>query len=120
VPRGTTGHTTLLTTLANRVQPLIRFDIGDRIRLPQRACECGSGLPLIEVEGRVDDTLVFDDALGEPVSLLPLAVHTASAGGAPAGKTSACDTSVGAAPQGSSGTTSLIFDISMSLALIRA
>ena len=76
VPRGTTGHTTLLTNLANRVQPLIRFDIGDRIRLPQRACPCGSGLPLIEVEGRVDDTLVFDDALGEPVSLLPLALVT--------------------------------------------
>ena len=76
VPPGTTGHTTLLTNLANRVQPLIRFDIGDRVRLPQRACACGSGLPLIEVEGRVDDTLVFDNALGQPVSLLPLALVT--------------------------------------------
>ena len=35
--------TDALTNLANRVQPLIRFDIGDRIRLPQRACACGSG-----------------------------------------------------------------------------
>ena len=76
VPPGTTGHTTLLTNLANHVQPLIRFDISDRVRLPQRACACGSGLPLIEVEGRVDDTLVFDNALGQPVSLLPLALVT--------------------------------------------
>ena len=76
VPPGATGHTTLLTNLANRVQPLIRYDLGDRIRLPPQACACGSPLPLIEVEGRVDDTLVFDDAHGQPVSLLPLALTT--------------------------------------------
>jgi phenylacetate-CoA ligase len=32
VPPGQVSHTTLLTNLANHLQPLIRFDIGDRIR----------------------------------------------------------------------------------------
>ena len=54
VPPGAIGHTTLLTNLANRVQPLIRYDLGDRVRLLPTACACGSSRPLIEVEGRVD------------------------------------------------------------------
>jgi hypothetical protein len=33
-------------------------------------------LPLIEVEGRVDDLLKLDNDLGAPVSLLPLALTT--------------------------------------------
>ena len=73
---GATGHTTLLTNLANRVQPLIRYDLGDRVRLSATPCACGSALPVIEVEGRVDDTLVLDDDHGQPVGLLPLALTT--------------------------------------------
>ncbi|MDO9316255.1 MAG: phenylacetate--CoA ligase family protein [Burkholderiaceae bacterium] len=76
VPVGETGFTTLLTNLANRVQPLIRYDLGDRVRFSEHACECGSALPVIEVQGRVDDLLVLDDAHGHPVSLLPLALTT--------------------------------------------
>ena len=37
VPAGRLSHTTLLTNLANHLQPLIRFDIGDRIVLRRRA-----------------------------------------------------------------------------------
>jgi phenylacetate-coenzyme A ligase PaaK-like adenylate-forming protein len=76
VPPGVLGHTTLLTNLANRVQPLIRYDLGDRVRLLSVPCACGSALPLIEVEGRVDDLLKLDNDLGAPVSLLPLALTT--------------------------------------------
>jgi phenylacetate-coenzyme A ligase PaaK-like adenylate-forming protein len=77
VPDGHPGSTTLLTNLANRVQPLIRFELGDRIVLhgPQR-CACGSALPVIEVQGRVDDLLSLADASGRTVRLSPLALVT--------------------------------------------
>jgi len=76
VPAGTAGTTTLLTNLANHVQPLIRYDLGDRVTLQVQPCACGSRLPVIEVQGRDDDTL----RLGEPgmpvVQVLPLALST--------------------------------------------
>ncbi|EHR70549.1 coenzyme F390 synthetase [Burkholderiales bacterium JOSHI_001] len=74
VPAGQASHTTLLTNLANRVQPLIRFDIGDSIALGGQACSCGSALPVVTVQGRCDDALVVAGAAGRPVTLLPLAL----------------------------------------------
>ena len=41
VPVGETGETTLLTSLANRVQPLIRYELGDQVRYTGVACACG-------------------------------------------------------------------------------
>ncbi|MDZ7590469.1 MAG: phenylacetate--CoA ligase family protein [Rubrivivax sp.] len=76
VPPGTLSHTTLLTNLANHLQPLIRFDIGDRIVLGGECCPCGSALPVIQVQGRSDDMLVVAGRGGEPVTLLPLALST--------------------------------------------
>ena len=38
------GATSMLTNLANRAQPLIRYDLGDRIKLHSQRCECGSPL----------------------------------------------------------------------------
>ncbi len=76
VPFGEVGHTTLLTNLANHLQPLIRFDIGDRVAFGRRPCPCGSALPTIEVEGRSDDILVVTGSDGQPVQLLPLALTT--------------------------------------------
>jgi phenylacetate-CoA ligase len=76
VPAGETGATTLLTNLANRVQPLIRYDLGDRVTLLARPCPCGSPLPALEVQGRVDDSLLLRDAQGRTVRLLPLALTT--------------------------------------------
>ena len=52
VPDGTLGHRVLLTNLANRVQPLIRYEIGDRIAMATEPCSCGSRLPRID---RIDD-----------------------------------------------------------------
>jgi len=76
VPPGQPGRTTLLTNLANRVQPLIRYDLGDRVTLHPRPCACGSALPVIDVQGRCDDTVVLPRARGGRVRLLPLALTT--------------------------------------------
>jgi phenylacetate-coenzyme A ligase PaaK-like adenylate-forming protein len=76
VPPGVPSHTTLLTNLANRAQPLIRYDLGDSITvLPQR-CPCGSQMPAIEVQGRSDDVLELAGRQGRAVKLLPLALAT--------------------------------------------
>jgi phenylacetate-coenzyme A ligase PaaK-like adenylate-forming protein len=76
VPPGEPGVTTLLTNLVNHVQPLIRYDLGDRVRIDPVRCACGSVLPVIEVQGRIDDTLLLRDAQGRSVRLLPLALTT--------------------------------------------
>lgn len=76
VEPGTPSHTVLLTNLANRVQPLLRYDLGDSITLRPGPCPCGNRLPAIQVEGRHDDTLAYADAAGRPVKLLPLVLTT--------------------------------------------
>lgn len=77
VPPGQAGSTTLLTNLANHVQPLIRYDLGDRVTVLATPCACGSRLPGIEVGGRDDDTLVLTRGRGKGlVKVVPLAVST--------------------------------------------
>ena len=71
---GVNSYTVLLTNLANRVQPLIRYDLGDSVRADLEPCVCGNPLPTITVMGRSDDVLTVPDASGRPVRLLPLAV----------------------------------------------
>jgi phenylacetate-coenzyme A ligase PaaK-like adenylate-forming protein len=75
-PPGETGATTLLTNLANLVQPLIRYELGDRVAWDPIACECGSRLPVIQVEGRSDDIVRLKLAGQRPVVLAPLALTT--------------------------------------------
>jgi phenylacetate-CoA ligase len=75
-PPGEPSHTVLLTNLANRVQPIIRYDLGDSIVTKVGGCACGSPLPAIRAEGRHDDVLTMLDADGRAVSLLPLALTT--------------------------------------------
>lgn len=77
VPPGTWSHTTLLTNLANSVQPLVRYDLGDQVRFMPQRCECGCALPAIEVRGRCDDCLWLPGRDGRGVRLLPLALTTA-------------------------------------------
>jgi phenylacetate-coenzyme A ligase PaaK-like adenylate-forming protein len=76
VEPGSVGTTTLLTNLANVVQPVVRYDTGDRVRLRPTPCACGSPLPAIEVEGRSDDVLRVPGRAGRIVTLLPLALGT--------------------------------------------
>jgi len=76
VPPGQASYTTLLTNLANRVQPILRYDLGDSITEIPGPCLCGSPLPSIQVEGRRDETLHFRSSAGKPIPLLPMALAT--------------------------------------------
>ncbi len=76
VREGEAGFTTLLTNLANHLQPIIRYDLGDRVRFVPGLCACGGTLPVIEVEGRGDEVLTLADAAGRLVHLAPLALTT--------------------------------------------
>ncbi|WP_280153041.1 AMP-binding protein [Piscinibacter sp. XHJ-5] len=76
VPAGEMSHSTLITNLGNEVQPIIRFDIGDRIRVHDEPCGCGSPFPVIEVHGRHDEPLRLLGGDGRLATLLPLALTT--------------------------------------------
>lgn len=71
---GRRSHTVLLTNLANLVQPIIRYDLGDSVTARPDPCPCGNPLPAIRVDGRCDDVLHLHDAGGATVTVLPLAV----------------------------------------------
>jgi len=75
-PPGEPSHTVLLTNLANRVQPIIRYDLGDSVVVNPRPCACGSPLPAIRPEGRRDDVLALRTVNGTLVQLSPLALTT--------------------------------------------
>jgi phenylacetate-coenzyme A ligase PaaK-like adenylate-forming protein len=76
VPPGEPSHTVLLTNLANRVQPIIRYDLGDSVIAKPEPCTCGNPLPAIQVEGRRDDVVSFRAPDNNTVRLLPLALTT--------------------------------------------
>jgi phenylacetate-CoA ligase len=76
VPIGTPSTTVLVTNLANRVQPIIRYDLGDAITVLARACACGSPLMGVRPVGRTDDTLSLPGRSGDEVRILPLALAT--------------------------------------------
>lgn len=77
VAPGVQSHTVLITNLANRVQPIIRYDLGDSVLERPDACPCGNPLPAIRVQGRTADVLTFDGPRGERTSIAPLAFGTA-------------------------------------------
>lgn len=72
VAPGTTSHTVLLTNLANRLQPVIRYDLGDSVVQRPEACPCGSPLSAIRVQGRAADVLTVLGDRGARVSIPPL------------------------------------------------
>lgn len=76
VPPGHASRTVLLTNLANHVQPIIRYDLGDSITMRPGPCPCGSPLPAIQVEGRRDEILYLQARDGKVVPLLPRALAT--------------------------------------------
>jgi len=76
VAPGQPSHTVLLTNLANRIAPIIRYDLGDSITCSAGPCGCGSPLPSIRAEGRCDDVLALASDDGTTVRLSPLAVTT--------------------------------------------
>lgn len=76
VQPGRASATTLLTNLANHVQPLIRYDLGDQVKLSTTACACGSHLPVVDIQGRRDDTLRLAGPGRRRIPVLPLAIST--------------------------------------------
>lgn len=71
---GQPSATVLLTHLGNRVQPLIRYDLGDSITMHRDKCSCGSPFPVIEVQGRQGEILTFRSDTGQQTAILPLAL----------------------------------------------
>jgi phenylacetate-coenzyme A ligase PaaK-like adenylate-forming protein len=65
VAAGTPGKKVLITNLANRVQPIIRYEVGDIVTMAAQPCRCGSNLPRVErIEGRSADTFWVRDGAG--------------------------------------------------------
>jgi phenylacetate-CoA ligase len=69
VPPGVRSYSALLTNLANRVQPLIRYEMGDSITFYADDCKCGSPFPSLRVEGRTSEVLGFTTAEGHVVEV---------------------------------------------------
>jgi phenylacetate-CoA ligase len=74
VPAGQLSDRLLITNLANRIMPIIRYELGDRVSLASEPCPCGITLPVIQVEGRTDEILRFRSMSGESIPVLPLAL----------------------------------------------
>jgi phenylacetate-coenzyme A ligase PaaK-like adenylate-forming protein len=77
VPADTPSASVLITSLANRVQPLVRYELGDSVVRLSKPCACGRPFPVIRVDGRRDDILRLRDAKGHEVPILPMALCTA-------------------------------------------
>jgi phenylacetate-coenzyme A ligase PaaK-like adenylate-forming protein len=75
VPPGTISHTMVLSNLANRVQPILRYDLGDRVIQRPDPCPCGNRLPAIRVQGRTADVLTFPTERGKSVAIPSLALE---------------------------------------------
>ncbi|MBX7434702.1 phenylacetate--CoA ligase family protein [Mycobacterium sp. Y57] len=76
VPAGRRSDSLLLTNLANYVQPLIRYELGDSVTIDADPCPCGSPLPTVTPEGRTDELLTVPGRQGVSVVLLPMALAT--------------------------------------------
>jgi phenylacetate-coenzyme A ligase PaaK-like adenylate-forming protein len=77
VPPGIYGDKVLLTVLFSRTQPLIRYEISDRVSLSSRThCLCGRPFALLEgIEGRAPEVLLFPARTGGEVALHPLVFY---------------------------------------------
>lgn len=71
VPFGSQSSKVLLTNLANKVCPIIRFEITDRIVMHNEPCACGNDRPWLTIEGRTDDILTFANG----VKIAPLSLY---------------------------------------------
>ncbi len=78
VPPGEPGRKVLVTNLANRVQPFIRYELPDRIVMATEPCRCGSRLPRIaRIEGRSAEAFWITGADGRQRPLPGVLFHDA-------------------------------------------
>lgn len=71
VPCGVMSDKVLITNLANRIQPFIRYELTDRVIVHDEKCACGRTSRWVEIEGRTDDILEF----GEAVRIAPMSLY---------------------------------------------
>jgi putative adenylate-forming enzyme len=71
-PRDTCRVTPIVTDLWRRVQPILRYRLGDILHLDPEPCPCGSEFQVIaQVEGRCDDLCFFVMEDGRPRVFFP-------------------------------------------------
>ena len=58
---GVLSDKVLITNLSNYIQPFIRYELTDRVIVRNEKCKCGKNSCWIEVEGRTDDILEFEN-----------------------------------------------------------
>ena len=75
VAKGQVSHTVLVSNLANRLQPVLRYDLGDSIVERPDPCPCGSPFPAIRVQGRASDLVPFKGRDGKDVTLPPMVFY---------------------------------------------
>ena len=70
---GVRSDKVLITNLSNYIQPFIRYELTDRVIVHNEKCKCGKNSCWIEVEGRTDDVLEFENhVLIAPMSIYKL------------------------------------------------
>lgn len=62
---------TLVTVYENRVQPIIRYALGDKITL-HHGCPCGRDSDWVEIQGRSNDLLYFDGENANRIGVAPM------------------------------------------------
>lgn len=60
---GVVSDKVLITNLANYIQPFIRYELTDRIIVHNERCQCGKNSCWLEIEGRTDDILEFENGV---------------------------------------------------------
>lgn len=75
VPLGAPGEKLLVTVLARRTQPLIRYELTDMVQLTDAPCACGRPFLRIEhVQGRSDEWIALRGPDGRAVEVHPIVV----------------------------------------------
>lgn len=60
---GVRSDKVLITNLSNYIQPFIRYELTDRIIVHNERCKCGRNTCWLEIEGRTDDILEFENGI---------------------------------------------------------
>ena len=68
---GARSDKVLITNLSNYIQPFIRYELTDRIVVHNEKCKCGKSSCFLEIEGRTDDILEFENG----VSIAPMSFY---------------------------------------------
>ncbi|MBP3707315.1 MAG: phenylacetate--CoA ligase family protein [Clostridia bacterium] len=68
---GVLSDKVLITNLSNYIQPFIRYELTDRIIVHNEKCKCGRNTCWLEIEGRTDDILEFENG----ISIAPMSFY---------------------------------------------